>query len=93
MTVSLRYGLRQKSISAENFNKIEEVIKSLYPKIPLYQSFGNTLQKYEGDILLDVMYHCMNEGTITLPVHDAIACQERHKNEVKELILHYWKKI
>lgn len=52
--------------------------------------FGLTLQKLEGDIMLDIMKQVYDRGTIVLPVHDSLICKETDKHAVHELMASVW---
>jgi len=85
----------RKALYKENMN--DEVINRLisgtlrrYPKIKLFNGWGISMQNLEGQILKDVLLKGIKEDIVCLPVHDAVAVQQGHKDWAKEVMLETW---
>ena len=61
-----------------------------YPKLELFKGWGIFAQNFEGQILKDVMLEGIKEDIVCLPVHDAVAVQQKHQNWAKEVMLETW---
>jgi len=48
---------------------------------------GRKLQFHDSEILERIMRECMEVGIYCFPIHDAVLVQERHKDQVKELMV------
>ena len=72
--------------------RIESVIEARYPK--LYSWFhkgrGVHLQALEGDILLEAMLTLLDQGILSLPMHDAIYVQQEHITQAKTALEDAW---
>ena len=81
------YKLR---VNDRMFNDLELATLRRYPKLSLYSGFGVHAQSLEGAILRDVMLAGIDQGITSLPVHDALAVQERDANWAEIAMLEYW---
>ena len=72
--------------------QIENAIKLYYPEISsqLCTGIGVFLQNLEGEILLMAMDDLLNQGILSLPVHDSLFVQHIHEMEVKHAIENAW---
>ena len=50
-----------------------------FPMLKLYDDWGIHAQNLEGAILRDVMLQGVDKGIVVLPVHDAVAVQQKHE--------------
>ena len=87
---SARNALRLKGFSDIFFDKIHTAVIKRYPKLKLFNGWGVNLQSLEGQILKDVMVSGLKEGIVCLPVHDAIAVQQEHKDWAVEAMKYTW---
>lgn len=73
---------------------IETAIKENFPT--LYQDFykdrGVVLQSMEGDILLDAMCDLIDQGILSLPIHDALYVQQQYVLQAENALKKSWKK-
>ena len=83
-------ALRQKGFNDEFSNMIYKATLQRYPKLQFFNGWGTNLQSLEGQILKDVMFQGLQEGIVCLPVHDAIAAQQEHKDWAVETMKHTW---
>ena len=84
------YGaMRKLGMDMRQFEKLEQATLARYPKLSLYTGFGVNAQSIEGAILRDVMLAGIDQGITTLPVHDALAVQERDANWAEIAMLEY----
>lgn len=74
---------------------IEDVIELEQPDLfkNLYTGMGVYLQGLEGDILLKSMLDLIEQGIPSLPIHDAIYVQLRHKLQAKKALQNAWQEI
>ena len=59
------------------FEALEAACAKLYPELKLFIGWTHQAQNLEGQILKKVMLHGVDEGTVCLPVHDAVAVPKR----------------
>lgn len=82
------------SDAPSNWDKeqIEYMIKLHYPEISshLCTGIGVYLQNLEGEILLNAMDELLNEGILSLPVHDSLFVQHIHEKEARDAIEKAW---
>ena len=55
-----------------------------------FSGWGLHAQNLEGQILKDVMLQGVAEGIVALPVHDAVAVQQRHAQWAQDRMLEAW---
>jgi hypothetical protein len=82
--------LRLDGFNSEVINRIHTGTLKRYPKLELFKGWGIFAQNFEGQILKDVMLEGIKEDIVCLPVHDAVAVQQQHKNWAKEVMLETW---
>ena len=82
--------LRLDGFNSEVINRIHTGTLKRYPKLELFEGCGIFAQNFEGQILKDVMLEGIKENIVCLPVHDAVAVQQQHKNWAKEVMLETW---
>lgn len=72
--------------------RIEAVIEARYPKLYswFYKGRGVHLQALEGDILLEAMLTLLDQGILSLPMHDAIYVQQEHITQAKTALEDAW---
>ena len=85
----------KRRLSLDGFNR--EVVDRIhagtlkrYPKLELFKGWGIFAQNFEGQILKDVLLEGIKEDIVCLPVHDAVAVQQKHQNWAKEVMLETW---
>jgi hypothetical protein len=76
-----------------NFNAVETYARKLYPDLPYYEGWSVWAMNIEGEILKQVMLDGVKEGVVALPVHDALAVQERHEAWARGRLTHHWNAI
>jgi hypothetical protein len=77
-------------MTTKAFETIEHATLKRFPKLDLYKGWGLHAQNLEGQILKDVLLEGIKEDIVCLPVHDAIAVQQQHKDWAKEVMLETW---
>ena len=77
-------------ITHKQFDVIEAAALKRYPKLSLYTGFGVNAQSLEGQILKQVMLEGVEQGIVTLPVHDAVAVTQDNADWAKEAMLRAW---
>ena len=70
---------RKIGISVTEFNTLEAATLALYPMLKLFIGWTHQGQNLEGQILKKVMLKGVDDGVVCLPVHDAIAVQQKHE--------------
>ena len=70
---------RKIGISVTEFNTLEAATLALYPMLKLFIGWTHQGQNLEGQILKKVMLRGVDDGVVCLPVHDAIAVQQKHE--------------
>jgi hypothetical protein len=84
------YGL---GFNEKLIDKVEEATLQLYPDLVLYDGWGTVAQSLEGDILKGVLLDGVDAGVVCLPIHDAIAVQQKYVDWAKERMLHHWSEV
>jgi hypothetical protein len=82
----------RKALGTENFVAIEEAVGRRYPALKLFDDWGIYAQNLEGSILRDVMLQGVDEGIVVLPVHDAVAVQQKHEEWAVDAMSEAWDK-
>ena len=67
--------------------------RKLYPKLRLFSGWSPYGQNLDGRIIKDVMLAGVRQGIVALPVHDAVAVQQKHIEWAKEQMLASWDKV
>ena len=88
--MAAKNSLARERFNGDMFNRIHAGVQKRYPKLQLFKGWGILAQNLEGQILKDVMLEGIKEGIVCLPVHDAIAVQQQHKDWAKEVMLETW---
>lgn len=72
--------------------QIEYVVNTEFPEIgcALCNGVGVFLQNLEGEILLNAMYELLNQGILSLPVHDSLFIQHLFEKEAINAIEKSW---
>ena len=86
-------GKRRLSLDGFNRDVVDRIHAGTlrrYPKLELFKGWGIFAQNFEGQILKDVLLEGIKEDIVCLPVHDAVAVQQRHQNWAKEVMLETW---
>ena len=76
----------------DNFRKIENAVTRRFPDLKLYDDWGTSAQNLEGAILREVMLAGIKKDIVVLPVHDAVAVQQRHEGWAVDAMLESWNK-
>ena len=74
----------------QTFEAIESAASKRYPKLELFTGWGLFAQNLEGAIIRNVMLQGVAEGIVALPVHDAVAVQQRHAQWAQDRMLEAW---
>jgi hypothetical protein len=80
----------KKALGSENFVALEQAVRQRYSKLILFDDWGIHAQNLEGAILRDVMLQGVDKGIVVLPVHDAVAVQQKHEQWAVDTMLEAW---
>ena len=83
-------ALKIDGFNAKLFEQIKLGTLKRYPKINLFEGWGLSAQNLEGAILRKVMLEGIEQGIVSLPVHDAIAVKQGHAEWAKEAMERVW---
>jgi len=83
-------ALNRDGFNAELFEQIKQGTLKRYPKINLFEGWGMSAQNLEGAILRKVMLEGIEQGIVSLPVHDAIAVKQGDAEWAKEAMERVW---
>jgi hypothetical protein len=83
-------ALKIDGFNAELFEQIKQGTLKRYPKINLFEGWGMSAQNLEGAILRKVMLEGIEQGIVSLPVHDAIAVKQCDAEWAKEAMERVW---
>ena len=83
-------ALNQDGFNTELFEQIKQGTLKRYPKINLFEGWGLSAQNLEGAILRKVMLEGIEQGIVSLPVHDAIAVKQGDAEWAKEAMERVW---
>ena len=83
----------KKALGSENFVALEQAVKQRYSKLILFDDWGIHAQNLEGAILRDVMLQGVDKGVVVLPVHDAVAVQQKHEEWAIGTMLEAWSRV
>ena len=64
-----------------------------FQMLKLYDGWGIFAQNLEGAILRDVMLQGLDKGIVVLPVHDAVAVQQKHEEWAIGTMLEAWSRV
>ena len=79
-----------KGISGAQFTSLTEAALRVFPKLELFSGWGLYAQNLEGQILKSVMLEGVKKGIVCLPVHDAVAAEQKHLEWARETMLECW---
>ena len=85
-----RAALYKEGFNDEFINRIYKATQTIFPKLELFNGWGVFAQNYEGQIMKDVMVQGLQDDIVCLPVHDAVAVQQQHKEWAKNVMLETW---
>lgn len=82
-------------ITSKERKHIEDHMDIRYPDLYrwLYTGIGIELQALEGDILLKAMLDLLDQGIVSLPIHDAIYVQQRFKEQAQVILEKAWMSV
>ena len=83
-------ALNRDGFNAELFEQIKQGTLKRYPKLKLFDGWGLSAQNLEGAILRKVMLEGIEQGIVSLPVHDAIAVKQCDAEWAKEAMSRLW---
>jgi hypothetical protein len=83
-------SFNQDDFNVELFERIKQGTLKRYPKINLFEGWGLSLQNLEGAILRNVMLEGIEQGIVSLQVHDAIAVEQGDAEWAKEALERVW---
>ena len=83
-------ALKIDGFNAKLFDTIKQGTLKRYPKINLFEGWGLSAQNLEGAILRKVMLEGIEQGIVSLPVHDAIAVKQGDAEWAKEAMSRLW---
>ena len=72
----------------QKFNEFIEKIKNKHSYIENYfcSGIGAILQRYDSDIMAEILDKCLEEGIVALPVHDSVIVKKKHLEKVKNIM-------
>ena len=76
-----------------DFQAIEAATNKRFQMLKLYDDWGIHAQNLEGAILRDVMLQGVDKGIVVLPVHDAVAVQQKHEEWAIGTMLEAWSRV
>jgi len=82
----------RRALGAENFVAIEEAVGKRYPELLLFDDWGFQAQNLEGAMLREVMLNGIEKDIVVLPVHDAVAVQQKHESWAMDAMSEAWNK-
>jgi len=85
-------ALNRDGFNAALFEQIKQGTLKRFPKINLFEGWGLSAQNLEGAILRKVMLEGIEQGIVSLPVHDAIAVKQGDAEWAKEAMERVWSK-
>jgi hypothetical protein len=80
----------KEAISQSKFESLEAAFAQLYPELDLFIGWGINAQNLEGQILKKVMQEGMQQGIVCLPIHAAVAIQQRHQFWAMKIMMRLW---
>ncbi|MDB9756797.1 hypothetical protein OAB62_03860 [Pseudomonadales bacterium] len=80
----------KEAISQSKFESLEAAFAQLYPELDLFIGWGINAQNLEGQILKKVMQEGMHQGIVCLPIHYAVAVQQRHQIWAMKTMMRLW---
>ena len=80
----------RKGQGTENFVAIEEAVGKRYPDLVLFDDWSFQAQNLEGAMLREVMLKGIEEDIVVLPVHDAVAVQQKHESWALDAMAAAW---
>ena len=83
-------ALKIDGFNVKLFDTIKQGTLKRYPKINLFEGWGLSAQNLEGAILRKVMLEGIEQGIVSLPVHDAIAVKQGDAEWAKEAMSRLW---
>lgn len=81
---------RKLGISVNEFNTLEAATWALYPILNLFTGWTHQGQSLEDKILKKVMLKGIDDGIVCLPVHDAVAVQQKHQFWAIKTMMRLW---
>jgi len=83
-------ALNRDGFNAALFEQIKQGTLKRFPKLKLFDGWGLSAQNLEGAILRKVMLEGIEQGIVSLPVHDAIAVKQGDAEWAKEAMERVW---
>ena len=84
---------RRHGIYSNVFEQLLDSTRRLYPKLQLFSGWAPYGQNLDGKIIKDVMLEGARQAIVALPIHDAVAVQQKHIEWAKKQMLASWGKI
>jgi len=81
---------REEPISRRTFDAIHNAINQIFPWFKAVRGIGTNLQSIEGQILLEAMLLLLNDGIISIPLHDALRVPIQHQDKTAKIIKETW---
>jgi hypothetical protein len=86
-------GCWKKGINHKEFKALELATLETYPELKLFDAWTHQAQNLEGQILKKIMLHGVEKDIVCLPVHDAVAVQQRHEQWAVEAMISTWSEV
>ena len=83
---------RLNPISFATFEVAYKAINQLFPWFKAVRGIGSNLQSIEGQILLETMSLLLEEGIISIPLHDALRVPAQHMQKTERIMQETWSK-
>jgi len=84
------HACNRKGIHPAIFAKLTDGTRKVFPKLPLFESWGVLAQNMEGSILKQVLLDGVAQGIVCLPVHDAIAVPTGNESWALDAMSNAW---
>jgi hypothetical protein len=85
-----RQALGQQGFTKELTDRLVSATRDVFPALPMFEGWGLYAQNLEGHILRNVMLEGVQNDIVVLPVHDAVAVQQRHVDWAKDAMSRHW---
>ena len=80
-------SLREQRVTNARFEALEAATYKRFSGIKLFDAWTHQAQNLEGQILKKIMLQGVEKDIVCLPVHDAVAVQQRHEQWAVEAMI------
>jgi hypothetical protein len=86
-------SLREQRVTNARFEALEAATYKRFSGIKLFDAWTHQAQNLEGQILKKIMLQGVEKDIVCLPVHDAVAVQQRHEQWAVEAMISTWSEV